>query len=302
MIKQLFIASIVYFFVLPQCIAQKNGIFPLTGIHYFNEGLWSNSISVKINGEQLYGNRIPLSREIEITLQQPTGFIADKKKNVFIGAEYSLVSAKGEVLRTIPNLLFQNETKGFAAKDVKLVSLKFGIAEGVIQPNSKAVIKIRLFDLKGKNQLRLEYPISISYPKETIPLTKGIQTLKTPPGSMFMMTDLKAKSLAFSVDTTLTQEKNMAYVKLDISKVDGTDIVGMLQGKESFWVYDNAHNEIKIKEKLLKKVGGAMEGGSVNCTINIPFRLKTDKAKGYIVRYRWESGDKTQVMDIVVTQ
>ncbi|MEP7237159.1 MAG: hypothetical protein ABI685_04830 [Ferruginibacter sp.] len=302
MIKQLFIASIVYFLLLPQCFAQKTGILPLTGIHYYNEGLWSNSIAVKISGEQLFGNRIPLSREIEITLQQPTGFIADKKKIVFIGAEYSLVSLKGEVLRTIPNLLFQNETKGFTVKDLKLVSLKFGIAEGVIQPNSKAVIKIRLFDLKGKNQLRLEYPVSISYPKETIPITKAVQTLKTPAGSMFMMTEMKAKSLAFSVDTTLTQEKNMAYIKLDISKVDGTDIVGMLQGKETFWVYDNAHNEVKIKEKLLKKVGGAMEGGSVNCTINIPFRLKADKTKGYMVRYRWESVDKLQVMDIVVTQ
>ena len=93
----------------------------------------------------------------------------------------------------------------------------------------------------------------------------------------------------------------MAYLNMDISKIDGTDVISMLQGKDYFWVYDSSYREIKIKETLLKKVGGAMEGGNVNATIKIPFRLKTDKTKGYVIRYRWESADKRQVMDIIVT-
>lgn len=301
MFKTLFFAAVGYFLCMPFCIAQKKGMLPLTGIQFYNEGIWSNTIAVKINGEQVYGNRIPLSREIEISLQQPTGFVADKKKNVFIGAEYTLVSSKGDVLRTIPNLLFQNETKGFTAKELKEVSLKFGIAEGVIQPNSKAIVRIRIFDLKGKKQLRLDYPISISYPKEMIYLTKSVQTLKAPVGSMFMSTEVKAKNVVFSVDTAVKSDAKMAYLNMDISKIDGTDVISMLQGKDYFWVYDSSYKEIKIKEILLKKVGGAMEGGNVTATIKIPFRLKTDKTKGYTVRYRWESSDKRQVMDIIVT-
>ena len=301
MFKPLFFAAVGYFLCMPFCIAQKKGMMPLTGMQFYNEGIWSNNIAVKINGETLYGNRIPLSREIEITLQQPTGFVADKKKNVFIGAEYTLLSAKGEVLRTIPNLLFQNEAKGFTAKELKEISLKFGIAEGVIQPNSKAMVKIRVFDLKGKKQLRLNYPVSISYPKETVYLTKTVQTLKSPLGSAFMTTEVKAKSIVFSVDTAVKSDTKMAYLNMDISKIDGTDVISMLQGKDYFWVYDSSYREIKIKETLLKKVGGAMEGGNVNATIKIPFRLKTDKTKGYVIRYRWESADKRQVMDIIVT-
>jgi hypothetical protein len=299
MFKPLFIAA-VGFLYMPFCTAQKKGMLPLTGIQFYNEGIWSNTIAVKINGELVYGNRIPLSREIEICLQQPTGFVADKKKNVFIGAEYSLVSSKGEVLRTIPNLLFQNEAKGFTAKELKQVSLKFGIAEGVIQPNSKAVVKIRVFDLKGKKQLRLDYPISISYPKETIYLTKAVQNLKAPVGSMFMTTEVKAKSIVFSLDTAVKSDGKMAYLNMDISKIDGTDVISMMQGKDYFWVYDSSFKEVKIKETLLKKTGGSMEGGNVNSTVKIPFRLKTDKTKGYTVRYRWESADKRQVMDIIV--
>lgn len=282
------------------CTAQIKGMFSLTGMQFYNEGIWSNAIAVKINGVQLYCNRIPLGREIEISLLQPTGFTADKKKNVFIGAEYSLISSTGQKLVNIPNLLFNNETSGFAPKDQKQVSLKFSIAQGVIQPNSKAFIRIRVYDLKGKKQLRLEYPVSISSPKETICLTKTTTTMKTPPGSTFMAVEMKARGLAFSVDTAVKTDPKMAYLSIDISKIDGTDVISMLQGKDYFWVYDSSYQEIKIKETLLKKVGGAMEGGNVNATVKIPFCLKTDKTKRYTIRYRWESADKRQVMDIVV--
>ncbi len=301
MFKRFLILSVGYFLYLPFCFAQKKGMLPLTGLQYYEEGISTLSMAIKINGQQLYGNRIPLNQEIEFNFQQPSGVTADKKKNYFIAAEYSLVSAKGDVLLTNPNLLSLNEAKGFTAKDLKLITVKFNIAEGLIQPNSKATIKIRLYDMKSKNQLRLEYPVSISYPRETIWLTKSAQTLKSPPGSMFMVTDIQPKSLAFSVDTAVKSDPKMNYMNLDISKIGGTDVISMLQGKDYFWVYDSTYKEIKIKEILLKKVGGAMEGGNVNCTVKIPFRLKTDKRKGYIVRYRWESADKKQVMDIVVT-
>jgi hypothetical protein len=301
MFKRLLIIVAACFFLPQFCAAQKKGMLPLTGLQYYEEGISTASMAIKINGQQLYGNRIPLNQDIEINFQQPNGFVADKKKNYFIAAEYILVSAKGDVLATSPNLLSLNEVKGFTAKDIKSIITKFNIPEGLVQPNSKATIKIRLYDLKGKNQLRLEYPVSIAYPRETIWLTKSLQTVKSPPGSMFMVTELQPKSLAFFVDTDVKSDPKMDYMNLDISKIGGTDIISMLQGKDYFWVYDSTYKEIKIKEILLKKVGGAMEGGNVNCTVKIPFRPKKGKQNGYIIRYRWESADKKQVMDIVVT-
>jgi hypothetical protein len=301
MTKQLFIVSVCSFLFISASEAQKKGFIPLTGIQYYSEGITAKSIAFKIDGQYLYGNRVPLNRDIEVSFEQPVGFSADKKKNYFAAAEYSLVSAKGDVLITKPNLFALNETTGFAAKDLKLINARFNIAEGLIAPNANAVIRIRLFDLKGKNQLRLEYPVSISYPRETIWLSKAVQTLKSPPGSVFMVMDIKAKSLNFSIDTAVKSNPKMAYLNLDIAKISGTDVISMMQGKDAFWVYDSTYKEIKIKEILLKKVGGAMEGGDVNCTIKIPFRLKSDKTKGYIVRYRWQSIDQTQVMEIVIS-
>jgi len=301
MLKRSITLFIGYFTCLSLCVAQKKGMLPLTGLQYYEEGISAKSMAIMINGLQLYGNRIPLNQDIEFSFQQPSGITADKKKVYFIGAEYVLLSAKGDVLLTKPNLLALNETKGFTAKDIKALTVKLNIAEGLVQPNAKATIRLRLFDLKGKNQLRLEYPVSISYPREMTWLTKSVQTLKSPPGSIFMVADIQPKSLVFSVDTAVKSDPKMAYMNLDISKIGGTDVISMLQGKDYFWVYDSSYKEIKIKEILLKKVGGAMEGGNVNCTVKIPFRPKNGRPTGYIIRYRWESADKKQVMDVVVT-
>lgn len=301
MIKRLFILAAGYFACTSFCLAQKKGMLPLTGLQYYNEGITTQSLAVKINGQQLYGNRVPLNQDIEISFQQPAGFSADKKKKYFIAAEYILVSDKGNVVLTKPNLLADKEAAGFTAKDLKMLTAKFSIPEKTVQPNSKAIIKIRLYDLKGKNQLRLEYPVSIAYPRESIWLTTAAKMVKSPAGSVFMVNGLQPGSLAFFVDTAVKTDPRMAYLNLDINKIGGTDVISMLQGKDYFWVYDTAYREIKIKEILLKKVGGAMEGGNVNATIKIPFRPKTSQPKGYIIRYRWESADKKQVMDVVVT-
>ena len=43
-----------------------------------------------------------------------------------------------------------------------------------------------------------------------------------------------------------------------------------------------------------------MENNTVSYTLKIPYRLKTTLAKLYTVRFRWESPDKTQVIDVVV--
>jgi len=92
----------------------------------------------------------------------------------------------------------------------------------------------------------------------------------------------------------------MAYTSMDISSIVGSSIAGFFQGKEKFWVYDSDLNEVKITDILLKSVEGAMENNTMNCTLKIPYRLKSNYAKLFTVRYRWESADKNQVIDVVV--
>ncbi|MBK7434769.1 MAG: hypothetical protein IPI66_13330 [Chitinophagaceae bacterium] len=174
--------------------AQSKGILPLTGIRFVHEGIWSKSIVVRMNGQPLFGNRIPLNQQLELNLMLPTGFTVNKTKMAFVGAEVQVVSAKGDVLWKEENQLMAKAATGFSQKDLKLLILKFSVAEGLVQPNSKCSIRFRIYDLKGKNQLRLEYPVTIAYPREKVYTSGSSQQLNAPAGTLVSLSDMKAKN------------------------------------------------------------------------------------------------------------
>jgi hypothetical protein len=297
----LFIAAGVLF--ISQAMAQNNGILPLTGLKYFKEGIWAKSVDVKVDGALLISNRLPLNKEIEIALQEPSGFAEDRNKTVFAAAELVIVSVRGDVLFKNPNIFIKNETSGFAAKDIKTLSIKFGVPADAMKSNMNGgIVKIRLYDLKSKSQLRLELPITlITKPGEMAQVSKGVKTMKLPDGCVGMITGLKAKNMLVAVDTSIKVSPKMAYTSLDISAIEGSSISGIFSGRENFWVYDNNLNEVKITDILLKQVKGAMENSNVDYTLKIPYKLKNNPAKqAYTVRFRWESQDKKQVIDVVM--
>jgi hypothetical protein len=281
-------------------IAQKNGILPLTGMKFFNEGIAANSIDIKIDGAQLLSNRIPLNKEIEIRLQQANGFTADNAKTMFAGAEIIVLSPKGEVLLNNPNAFLSGYSKGFSAKDLNTFSIKFGVGADLMKGYQAGFLKVRLYDLKGKNQLRLEIPVSFAKPGEALQVSKNAKNIKSAAGINGIINGLDARDMQVNVDTSIKVAPKMAYTSMDISNIEGSSLSEIFSGKETFWVYDSDLNEVKITDILLKKVKGALEDNTVNCTLKIPYRLKTNTAKLYTIRYRWEGADKRQVIDVVV--
>ena len=285
---------------LNKSFAQKNGILPLSGMKFFNEGIAAAEIEIKIDGAQLLSNRLPLNKEIEIRLQQASGFTMNNSKTMFAGAEVIVLSPRGEVLLNNPNALLTSYSNGFYAKDLDALSIKFGIGTHLMKGNLGGVLKIRLYDLKGKNQLRLVIPVSFAKPGETLQVSKTTKNIKSSVGVNGIINGLQAKEMQVNVDTTIKVSPKMAYTSMDISNIEGSSLSEIFSGKETFWVYDSDLNEVKITDILLKKVKGAMENNTVNCTLKIPYRLKTNINKMYTVRYRWESLDKRQVIDVVV--
>jgi hypothetical protein len=293
-----FLAGI--FFISNTIIAQNNGLMPLSGLRYFKEGVYARSMTVKMDGGFLLSNRVPLNKEIEIAVQQPTGLTDDKGK-WFIGAELTITSLKGDVLSKNPNVYLANESTGFA-KNVKELSVKFGLTPLILKTNNACMIKLRFYDQRAKTQLRLEWLVTIANPNEAVLTSKTAMPIKGPEGTFSMITGLKAKDMVVSVDTTIRKSPKMAYTSLEISAVEGSSINGIFAGKESFWVYDQELNEVKITDILLKQVKGSMESNNVDYTLKIPYRLKALLGKTFVVRFRWESPDKSQVIDVVTTK
>ena len=219
---------------------------------------------------------------------------------MFAGAEVIVLSARGEILMNNPNVFLRSYSNGFTAKDLQAFSIKFGIGTDLMKANPGGILKVRLYDLKGKNQLRLEIPVSFARPGEALQLSKNAKNIKSGTGVNGMINGLETTGLAVNVDTTIKVAPKMAYTSMDISNIEGSSLSEIFSGKESFWVYDSDLNEVKITDILLKKVKGALENNSVNCTLKIPYRLKSNIAKLYTVRYRWEGTNKSQVIDVVV--
>lgn len=293
-------------FIIFSCIAnvqlraQNNGIMPLTGIKYFSEGLGAKDIEVKIDGAQLVSNRIPLNKEIEINFKQLSGFAESANKTMYAGAELTVLGPRGEVLFVTPNLLLQNYTNGFYAATLKAFALKFGIGAELVKGNFNGMLKIRLFDMKGVNQIRLEMPVTFARTGERLQVSKNVKSIKSNDGANGVISGMQAKSMLIKTDTSIKVAPKMAYTSMDISNIEGSSLTEIFQGKEYFWVYDSKMNEVKITDILLKQVKGALEGNTVNYTLKIPYKLKSNVKDQYTVRYRWESPDKSQLIDVVV--
>lgn len=299
-IKKLSILIGSCFLAVNISFAQSNGILPLTGLRYFSEGISANdNIDVKIDDAQLLSNRIPLNKEIEVVLHMPSGFTADNRNTVFAGAEVIVLSPRGEVLSNEPNVLAKNKATGFTAKELTDFNIKFIVAAAAMKNNFNGFVKIRLYDLKGKSQMRLEMPVTFARQGERLQVSKTVKTIKSAGAAKGMICGLQAKNMKIMIDTSIQVAPKMAYTSMNISNIQGSSITGIFGGKEDFWVYDGNLNEIKITDILLKQVKGAMENDTVDYTLKIPFRLKTIPGKTYTVRFRWESPDKSQVIDIV---
>jgi len=279
--------------------AQKNGILPLTGLRYFSEGITARKIDVKIDAAQLLNNRIPLNKEIEIAVQYPEGFVADNSKTFFAAAEVMVLSPKGEVLMKEANVLAKNIATGFAAKDAGNFNIKFLVPAALMKNNFNGTVKIRLYDMKGKSQLRLELPVTFARQGEQLQVSKSVSAINCSGPAKGVSCGLRVKNMLVNTDTTIRVSPKMAYTSVDISSIKGSSMSAMFEGKESFWVYDSDLNEVKISDILLKKVKGALESDMVDYTLKIPYRLKAATSKAYTVRYRWESADKRQVIDLV---
>lgn len=295
-IRLLFLFSFLFF--TNNSYSQKNGLIPLTGLRYYHEGIMIKDIQLNIDGAQLLSNRVPLNKEMELILHQPAGFTA-MGSSVFAGAEVIVLSPRGEVLSTESNVLSKNQTTGFASSALNKFSIKFGIAAALIKANFNGTVKIRLYDLKSKNQLRMEMPVTFAKPGEPLQISKSAISLKMENGQTGFINGLKAKDMQVSVDTSIKISPKMAYTSLNIKNIEGSSISEIFNGKESFWVYDSDMNEVKISDILLKQVKGALENNMVDYTLKIPYRLKTLN-KLYTVRFRWESFDKKQVIDVIV--
>ena len=282
--------------------AQNNGILPLSGIKYFNEGLHAKYAEVTIDGATVLSNRIPANKEFILKIQLPTGFTEDASKKVYPAVEIIFLSAKNIPLLSLPNPIKDLEKTGIPLSSFKELPLKLILQNQWLKNEKECIVQIRIYDLKSKKNMRLIFPVSVAAATEPLAISRLTNVIKTSDESIGLSNALKMNIASIMVDTSIRVAPKNAYLSIDMPGITGTTMNEVLNGTNTFWVYDKNMNEIKIPDKLLKKVGGSLEDNLVNYTLKIPFRLKTDMNRGYTIRFRWESTDRKKIIDIVSTK
>ncbi len=279
---------------------QQAGILAFTGCRYFQEGLTVKEITLKVDGAYLLSNTVNANKEVEISFLAPAGFLEDRSKLIFAGAEITVTGSKAAVLYKIPNYFKDTEMKGLQASGTKLLQVKVPLRQEMLKSETACMILVRLYDIKGKNQLRVEMPVIIAKPGEQMLLSKTVNLLNGDGVVSAGSAIVKIRQLDVTTDTSIRVSPKMAYLSLDMKSIEGTSMTELLSGKESFWVYDNNLAEIKIPDKQLKQVKGSMEDNLADYLSKIPFRLKSLTGKSFFIRFRWVSTDRKKVIDIVV--
>lgn len=278
------------------------GILPFSGIKYFNEGIYCRYAEVSIDGIPITHNSIASGKEFILKLQSPTGFTEDAARKVYPAVEVTYLNAANKVLGTISNVLKDKEKTGYVGGTLKELVLPLGLQPALLKNETNVIVQVRLYDLKSKKQHRLFFPVSVGVTNKPTAVSKTAATIKTTDNSQGLSSGLSFEKASIMVDTSIRVAPQNAYLSIDIPGITGTSMTEVLAGKNTFWVFDKNMNEVKITDKLLKKIGGSMEANLVNMTVKIPYKNKKNLQTGYTVRFRWESQDGKKIIDIVSTK
>jgi len=280
----------------------STGILPFSGIRYFNEGINCRNAEVKVDGIPITHNKIASGKDFILQLQLPTGFTEDATRKIYPAVEVTYLNASNKVLGTVANVLKDKEKTGYVGGSFKELLLPLSLQTALLKNETNISIQVRLYDLKSKKQHRLIFPVMVAPANQPTAVSKTAAAIKSSDNSQGLSHGVSFDKATISVDTSIRVAPTNAYLSIDIPGITGTSMAEVLGGKNLFWVYDKNMNEIKIADKVLKKIGGSMEGSSVNMVVKVPFKNKKDPQVGYTVRYRWESTDGKKIIDIVSTK
>ena len=302
MIKRFFLLGLLLVQLVLVHAQISSGLLPFSGIRYFNEGIYCRYAEVKVDGIPITHNRIALGKEFILQLQLPTGFTEDAAKRIYPAVEISYLNAANKVLGTVANVLKDKEKTGYVGGSLNELLLPLSLQPALLKNEINISIQVKLYDLKSKKQHRLIFPVAVATANQPTIVSKKATAIKSSDNSQGLSSGVSFAKATITVDTSIRVAPTNAYLSIDIPGITGTSMSEVLGGKNLFWVYDKNMNEIKIADKVLKKIGGSMEGNMVNMVVKVPFKNKNITAPGYTIRDRWESTDGKKVIDIVSTK
>ncbi len=294
----------IFFYILlffPIALQAQNSILPLTGAKIFSSGLSAKSIEISVDGYILLNNTVPLNKEVVFKIINPTGFATESMK-IFPAAEVTVNNGSGSMLGKTADAFASVASTGYTTDKAKELIIKTGLGASVIKGNTSLNITINLTDRKSKQSMKIIFPLTIATASQGLQASSGVMSVKSNGPNPIYTSNIKVASAETFVDTAIRVNPAMAYRSLELTNIAGATIDEVLAGTETYYVYHaTTLAEVKLNDKLLKRVKAGVEGNVSSYLLKIPYRLKKDNTK-YIVRFRWESKEGKRVIDGVFAE
>ncbi|MBP6432947.1 MAG: hypothetical protein KA319_14390 [Ferruginibacter sp.] len=277
--------------------AQKNGILPLNGIKYFRGGVWAKKIEVLVNDKTLLSNAVPHNIDFDVKLIEPTGFVADAAGKFYPGIKVLLLNAKKDTLGFSPNI-FGDKQMPFEKMRFKNLTATLGYTQKA-KENDTVYQYITFFDTRSKNELKLEFPVVISFKPDGLLTTEYTSTASGTKGYNAAATgSIQFNTIEAYLDSTYFPKS--LYYNLRSAKMLGVTLDEAKAGNFKTWLYDEDMNEVP-QTKPPQQYFALLKNGSEEINVLVQIALNpTDKNnKKYTARYRWESNDGMKVIDVV---
>jgi hypothetical protein len=296
MLRFTFVTILLLLFAI-NVIAQKNGILPLHGIKYFREGVWAKKIEVLVNDKTLLSNAVPHNIDFDVKLVEPIGFVADAAGKFYPGIKVLLLNAKKDTLGYSPNI-FGNKSTPFEKMRFKSLSATLGYTQKANEGDT-VYQYITFFDTRSKNELKLEFPIVISFKPDSLLTTEYISTASGTRGYNAAATSsVHLNTIEAYLDSTYFPKS--LYYNLRSAKMLGISLDEAKAGKFNAWLYDENMNEVP-QPKEAQQYFALLKNGSdeINVLVQIALNPTDKNNKKYTARYRWQSKDGMKVIDVV---
>jgi hypothetical protein len=195
-----------------------------------------------------------VGKEFTLQLQLPTGFTEDAAKRVYPAVEITYLNAANKVLGTVANTLKDKEKTGYVGGTLNELLLPLSLQPTLLKNETNISIQVRLYDLKSKKQHRLIFPVTVATANQPTAVSTTAAAIKSRDNSQGLSSGVSFAKATSTVDTSIRVAPTNAYLSIDIPGIKGTSMSEVLGGKNLFWVYDKNMNEIKIADKVLKKL------------------------------------------------
>lgn len=287
-----FITLLVLFCSLCEMHAQYfAGIFPLTGATYKREGIWGKEVEFELDGQTWTSNTLPINKEFEIKLKEPTGLRKDKLGKYKPGIELLILNTSKDTLGYAENIL-ENLAETWDEFMLKNLSVNLTFNEQS-KPGDSLLIITRFFDFNSSNQLTISMPVLIVSSSLDLKVSSTLYTANSYKG-------FNAASSCFALGGLETKVLDTLGGKtffLTVPEAELHNHQTFLKGNHVLKVYDKEGNFMNQFVKPIVEVQkNPNKEGKTILLIQFPMDRQFDYQNS-ILRYYWENN--VNVLDVI---